>query len=345
MNADYLLFSDVLRQCLQLDQLAHGIYAKIASRCVDAKQKQFWDNVAGEEASHIKFWEKALVMCEDGHFPIMLENVEDTRLRLVNIRKNLGALIRGFKSFGVPEEEIMLAYTIESYLFDPSFMTIFNGLRFIDSAIVENYEAHIRQFIDVMRCFDEKTAPVKIEILGQTLYNLYMMNKRLLHESATDALTGLLNRRGFFNMISPYLNFASRNHCNAGIIMMDLDNFKQINERHGHPAGDRALAAAAAIIRKNLRKSDIVGRYGGEEFIIFSEAQELHGLTSICERIRKNIESRSERLAGIPFTISLGATVGPVNSPEEVSLSALIERADLNLSHSKATGKNCSTIA
>ena len=342
MKNEYLTFSKILESCLKLDKAAHSIYRKFAVEAHNNPElKKFWCTVAEEEHSHMKFWRQAISQCRQMRFPVLIDDVDAVSDRMVKIGESLNLLIRSFSGFGDAAEEIMLGYTIESYLFDPTFMMIFNSLKFIEPEINSSYEQHILRFIDIMRRFDQSTAPVKIEILGQTLYNLYMMNKQLAHDSSTDMLTGLFTRRGFFNSVIPSMNFAARNRQRVGIIMMDIDNFKKINDVHGHPVGDQTLTVVGELIRGGVRRSDIAGRYGGEEFIVFTGNATAKGLATLCERIRKNIDQRSEALSGIHFTVSVGAVLAKVTDKEESFLAFLIDRADQNLLRAKAQGKNC----
>jgi diguanylate cyclase len=137
------------------------------------------------------------------------------------------------------------------------------------------------------------------------------------------------------------LGLAGRNELNVGIIMADLDNFKSINDTYGHPVGDKALKAAASIIEASLRKSDIPGRYGGEEFIVFASSEDADSLGAICERIRENIDKKSKDLCGIHFTVSLGAAYSKIEGSEKETLTKLIKIADDKLLEAKKAGKNC----
>jgi len=345
MKKEYRLLAGIVERCLQIDKIAHSTYSRILKTCRQPELQEFWRTVAEEEKSHMEFWEEARTACRQAKLPIMLENVAATHDELTIMSNRLKRLTDSFPDWGTPAQEIMLAYMIESYLFDPTFMTIFNGFHFIRPDIADNYETHICRFIDVMRHYQGQKAPVEIEIFGKTLYNLYMLNKRLAHESAADPLTGLLNRRGFFNMVNPTLGFLVQNQVPAGVIMLDIDDFKQLNSLHGHDAGDLALVAVAATVRKVLRNADKIGRYGGDEFIVFIERQNVRSLKLLCERIRKNVEQHAGKVYGSPLSISLGAACSCLSAPPEEALAALIKQADTNLYQAKNEGKNCRVVS
>jgi diguanylate cyclase (GGDEF)-like protein len=157
------------------------------------------------------------------------------------------------------------------------------------------------------------------------------------HAAEVDFLTGLLNRRAF-------LENALKLCARAGgkkpvtLMMFDLDNFKQINDRFGHAVGDEALRVFAQVVRRSTRASDIIGRLGGEEFVaIVAEPMEI--AMRIGERIRLGFQAAGVEVSGYP----LGATVsiGAASSHELVTnIDALIARADTALYRAKGEGRN-----
>jgi diguanylate cyclase (GGDEF)-like protein len=121
--------------------------------------------------------------------------------------------------------------------------------------------------------------------------------------------------------------------------MIDIDKFKKINDTHGHPVGDEVLKGVAKSLTTRLRKSDIVGRFGGEEFIILFPAILPDALYNIAEAIRAGIERI--RPLGIPVTVSIGVKQGLIVSDPEKELFSWIAKADERLFQAKANGRNC----
>ena len=134
------------------------------------------------------------------------------------------------------------------------------------------------------------------------------MSKRLAMQTHVDYLTGILNRRGLFDTILPLSYLAKRNNYSIGIMMVDIDHFKIVNDTYGHQAGDRTLRSVAQIMKATVRSSDIVGRYGGEEFLVFLSPVDSDFLFTIAEKIRTEIESESKK--DIPVTTSIGVSYG-----------------------------------
>ena len=161
-----------------------------------------------------------------------------------------------------------------------------------------------------------------------------------LRELATvDDLTKLLNRRQFLASLDAEYRRSVLSNANLSVLMIDADNFKQINDRHGHAAGDTVLRALAERCCSVLRKSDVVGRVGGEEFAATLAETDLQAGFETAERLRRVVERHPVELAGnpIPVTVSLGvaAREGKVVHPQE-----LLKLADRALYEAKATGRN-----
>ena len=162
--------------------------------------------------------------------------------------------------------------------------------------------------------------------------------------ATTDPLTGLFNRRCFEDRAEAEIKRSIRYNKSLTVIMADLDHFKKINDNFGHKVGDHALKEVAKIIRKSLRDIDLIGRYGGEEFImLFPELDQTTSLT-VAERLRKEIENTviSVKERTVKITVSLGIT--ELSKGSKYSLDTLTHRADEALYKSKDNGRNMITI-
>lgn len=125
-------------------------------------------------------------------------------------------------------------------------------------------------------------------------------------------------------------------------MIVDIDNFKEVNDKHGHQQGDNILTWVANLLKSNIRISDVIGRYGGEEFIIYLSDVNLEFISKIAEKLRKLVESGSKDK--IPITVSIGATGGHIGKDIDQDLDEMIRRADENLYKAKAAGKNKAVV-
>lgn len=146
-------------------------------------------------------------------------------------------------------------------------------------------------------------------------------------EAATDPLTGLLNRRGFDHQRAAA--------APGAVLVIDIDHFKAVNDRLGHAAGDNVLCAVAAVLRHLLRGEDIIGRLGGEEFVVLLPETDVEAALVIGERLRAGVEMRV-RAGDQPVTISIG-TAGPC---EGDAAEDQVHRADMGAYAAKTAGRN-----
>ncbi len=166
----------------------------------------------------------------------------------------------------------------------------------------------------------------------------------LRDRSQRDGLTGLANRRYFNQALKAEVDRARGEETALSLILFDLDHFKSINDHHGHLAGDEVLRSVSAIARDVVRSSDLVARFGGEEFVILLPGCPLHAAAALAERLRARIAAAPVAAGDtqIPVTASFGvAPLHPLDSGGE----ALCQAADEALYASKGAGRNCVTSA
>jgi two-component system cell cycle response regulator len=167
-----------------------------------------------------------------------------------------------------------------------------------------------------------------------------MADKEKLERLATfDSLTGLYNRRAILGKLRELINLANRYKEDFSLSMLDIDHFKKVNDRYGHLAGDEVLEKLANLIRRNVRDTDIVGRYGGEEFIIILPKTALSSSWVVAERLRIIIEKAEMKdSAGNVFAITV--TQGLAGWERDEDAASLISRADEALYKAKGKGRN-----
>lgn len=169
---------------------------------------------------------------------------------------------------------------------------------------------------------------------------------RLKLDAAIDGLTGVANRRAFDENYEEVLSASLNRGRPAGVIFADVDNFKRLNDTHGHPFGDSVLQRVAGILKEATRESDFIARYGGEEFVLVLANCTEHAIQTVAERVRSNVEQEPFEHDGkqVQVTISVG---GSIVSPERAGFadtSALARRmlkdADTAMYYCKHHGRN-----
>jgi diguanylate cyclase len=206
--------------------------------------------------------------------------------------------------------------------------------------LLKKYEKLLRQSNKLVRISDhaQKRLHMANEEINEKVVKLTRTEKKLKQMADTDMLTKLPNRRGSFTQIKEELKRADRNGRFCTLLLLDIDHFKRVNDIWGHSAGDFVLKEAARLMRRSLRTQDILGRWGGEEFIILLPRTELEGAKVLSEKVRRTIEDTTMNFEGkeIHITISIGGTLHPPGADLEKHL----ELADKALYCCKETGRN-----
>ena len=166
-------------------------------------------------------------------------------------------------------------------------------------------------------------------------YMLIRYNKMLKKLAVTDVLTGLSNRIRTDESIQTQLELLKRYGSPFSVLLIDIDQFKQVNDKFGHQIGDNVLILLADILRSDLRRTDIAGRWGGEEFIVISPETNLRGALEMAEKIRHSVQERKYNRKH-KVTVSIGVT----EAHKSDTLKSIIKRADEALYQAKENGRN-----
>lgn len=194
--------------------------------------------------------------------------------------------------------------------------------------------------------FKQDAIPILSLIANQTAITVDKI--RLFDETRqfafTDELTGLYNRRYFIKLAEQEINRAVRYRHPQAFVMFDLDRFKQVNDTYGHPAGDEVLKTIASLASQELRDIDLIGRYGGEEFVILLPETSQKGAWAFAERLRKRIALTRMKVGQTEISITISVGISAL-SPDCTNLTQLIESSDKALYAAKVAGRNRTVCA
>jgi diguanylate cyclase (GGDEF)-like protein len=167
-----------------------------------------------------------------------------------------------------------------------------------------------------------------------------LLEEELRRQAHIDYLTGVHNRRHFMERAEQELSRAHRYGSPLSMLMLDIDHFKQINDRYGHKVGDIVLKAVADLCHATFRDVDILGRLGGEEFAVLLPETDQHFAVDAAERLRETITNARIPLAeGLPVTFSVSIGVSSLSSPDD-NIDVLLSLADKALYAAKESGRN-----
>ena len=207
--------------------------------------------------------------------------------------------------------------------------------------LIEGMEAGADDY--VTKPFDRHELQVRLRAgkrLVDTQAELLAAREALREQATRDSLTHTWNRNSILEMLGRELARGSRENSSLGVVIVDLDRFKNVNDHYGHLAGDAVLREAARRIQSGMRQYDSIGRYGGEEFLVLLPGCDASGSVNQAERLRRQLAQSEMRVndTAVAITASFGATAIPcslVQSPEDV-----IRRADEALYRAKKMGRN-----
>jgi diguanylate cyclase (GGDEF)-like protein len=165
-------------------------------------------------------------------------------------------------------------------------------------------------------------------------------HRRLLAAAVRDPLTGVYNRLHFDERLSAECASARRHRRPLCLLMIDIDDFKPINDRYGHPFGDHVLRGVAAAIQQTIRREDVVFRYGGEEFAVLVRETGMLGALRLADRLRERVASISFADDSVEDTVEVRISVGAAEFDPTTDERDLVARADGGLYSAKRTGKN-----
>jgi diguanylate cyclase (GGDEF)-like protein len=333
------LLAQIVTVCLKMDRYAVKIYQKLSQTAKDEELGKFWNKMSLEESKHVACWGDLLPLVEEGIIPPIFTHPEIILKELnANYDKIIAISKKSITSTDL-SENFFLAFRLEFYLLHPALERLwhFYGILQKQEYNPENeYENHIQQFISAMEKFGAGT--IELEVLAETVVRMWHQTKNMVQEANFDELTGILNRRGYFQAMTSLASLAKRNKFNSAVLMIDIDHFKQINDTLGHLTGDEVLKQIANIIKTNLRASDILGRFGGEEFIVFLPQIEGNSLYTLSEKIRTAIQEETKQK--IAVTVSIGGATKKITGEIEIENRDLIQLADKNMYKAKRKGRN-----
>ncbi len=207
-------------------------------------------------------------------------------------------------------------------------------------------EQNVAEGLD-MGAFDYIIKPYSLLVLLARVRTALREKERqdLLEKWATtDPLTEHFNRRHFFEMAHRELDRSNRLHSPLTFIMLDIDNFKMVNDQYGHLVGDIVLVRLAKILRQQLRSVDLCCRYGGEEFVLCLPDTHLEGAKDVAERIRLAIQQETIH-SNDDLHLSISISLGVADNHEDQSVEGILKRADAALYRAKDGGRNQTRLA
>ena len=206
---------------------------------------------------------------------------------------------------------------------------------------VKGFEQGASDYITKPFDTGEFLARINVHIKIKRLQDeLRRKNRQLEELSNTDSLTGLFNRRYLMQTLQSELDRTRRHNHPMSLLMIDIDHFKQVNDRYGHQKGDEVLAQVAHCLKEGLRGYDLVARYGGEEFCMVLPETEQEGGLAMAERLRRSIKGLTFEAAGKTFSVSASFGLACYPASSKGGIDDLMRLADEALYQAKSAGRD-----
>jgi diguanylate cyclase (GGDEF)-like protein len=302
---------EVLDLCVQLDSLAQHAYHDMASACTDAEVAHVFELMAKDGHTHVRWWQDLRDAWDKGLIPDIVSDSESLVMSLRCMAEELPASLPASYDGLSTSRMLEAAAHIELCMLDPVFyelveLTDPGGARLRRGA----YDRHVNRLV---KAIEEGSDQGDLsQFMTRVLRRTWSDNITLSMHAMRDPLTGLYNRRGMIDHLRHWLSWAERYGRPVAVILIDVDDFKAINDAYGHATGDRALREVAHCLKRSARGSDIVVRYGGDEFAVIAPETEGAGLRDLMQRI-VDASCEASVLAddggAVPLCVSAGAAV------------------------------------
>jgi diguanylate cyclase (GGDEF)-like protein len=331
---------EILEMAVALDTTASHTYTRFAEVCGNRNPelRRLFEQMAREETEHVGWWTDLLDAWSQGLVPDIADE-HDLLGRLKEIDKQLVAVLPDDYSDLSVNRMLDVSAHLEFYMLDAVFGELTDLMRpggKIDAR--KAYSRHVLRLIEAIE--KHHTESSLAPFLARVLHRTFRDQQRMVSFAMHDQLTQLFNRRGILSYLTQWLSWSERYGRPLGVVLIDVDYFKVINDTWGHPVGDEALRSIAATLQDVVRTSDVVGRFGGDEFIVIAPESDERELSILMNRIVEAIAASDSSVAleTGPHSVSVGGAWVP--GSVEVSPEAIVAAADRSLYAAKNAGRS-----
>lgn len=328
---------EILERCVDLDSHAERTYREMAAACPEPSVAEVFRQMALEEAEHVRWWTELLSAWNEGLLPDIADEHGMTE-RLDEIGNSLAETAVWEPEDASVDKMLAVAARMEFFMLDSIFGELLDLVQPGGSANHhEAYSRHVQRLVSAIEQHGEADMAV---FLARLLKRAYRDQQALAALASRDQLTGLLNRRGLLGYLEQWLAWSARYGRPLGVVLLDIDRFKEINDRYGHAAGDKALQQVARSLERAVRSSDVVGRFGGDEFIIVSPESGEPELALLLDRVVEIVRGTPVETGSDTVLVTVSAGASWAAGDSLVSAQQVVAAADRSLYQAKDAGRN-----
>lgn len=330
---------EVIDLCTALEGQALEFYESLGLLADSDRMRALWAALAADERGHRAYWLQLKELCSAGGAPEMF----DEPRRYVDELRALQMRLEHLAGVAQQESQVprvfIHALRLEFLLLHPAIVTLFHYLpeRPGEVSPSRTYGMHLGKLLGAL--MDYGQLPPELDLLGEAIGQLWKKTEESVTRTVTDQITGTLNRRGLYIAMKPLAFLARREKQPAGVMLLEIANLKEINHRLGHRVGDETLAGTAAAIASRLRASDVIGRFGGDDFLAFLSRFDPPQFGRIGAEVAERAAARE--FAGARPALIVGGAWMMIGSDIKADLDALIRAADSALVQAREGGMVC----
>jgi diguanylate cyclase (GGDEF)-like protein len=328
---------EILKLCQAIDESAGSAYRQLAATVEDRSLGELFASLGEEPARSCEHLRRLVAAATEQKLPQLFDQSLPVMQELAALLPGMEGIVPLCRQAKDADAALALAGRLELCRLHPAFATLREALEeVVEPGAQQARVSNAERLTAVIEGLPK--ADPEVRLLAGTLRWTRRLGEEVARHWYHDEMTGLLSRRGFLRAAEHVLSLARRYGWHVGVLVIDLDRLREINNRHGQEAGDEVLRSVARALTTSFRVSDLVGRTGGDEFTVVLPDVRLGVVLSIADHARGKIEAAAGACG--PLTASIGVGCGPVTTAGHEALEGLLRQADAGLTRAQQAGGN-----